>query len=209
MSTQPVDATVDSHYAGQLGSESVVEERMRIAYADPPYIGQAKKHYGEHPDYIGEVDHEALITRLVKEFPDGWALSCSSPSLRYLLPLCPEMVRIGAWVKPFCAFKRGVRPAYAWEPVIWIGGRNPPTFRHPPPAKGDEQTTPKDFVSAGITLRRGLVGVKPYAFCVWLFDLLGMRDGDDLVDLFPGSGAVSAAWARYRAERPLPFEVTG
>lgn len=30
---------------------------MRIAYADPPYPGQARKHYGQHPDYAGEVDH--------------------------------------------------------------------------------------------------------------------------------------------------------
>ena len=92
---------------------------MRIAYADPPYIGQAKKHYG--PD-AKEVNHRTLIGHL-EEF-DGWALSCSSPSLREILPLCPDDVRIGAWVKPFCAFKKGVRPAYAWEPVIYKGGRN-------------------------------------------------------------------------------------
>lgn len=39
-----------------------------------------------------------------------------------------------------------------------------------------------------------LMGRKPLAFSVWLFALLGMRPGDELVDLFPGSGAVSAAW---------------
>jgi hypothetical protein len=163
---------------------------VRLAYADPPYIGCAHL-YRDHPDYAGEVDHEALIARLVAEFPDGWALSCTSNSLRYLLPLCPEDVRVGAWVKPFHAYKRGVRPAYAWEPVIYRGGRNK---NHPPPAKGGEATTPKDWVAANITLQKGLTGVKPEAVCFWLFDLLNLQAGDELVDLFPGSGAVADAW---------------
>lgn len=163
---------------------------VRFAIADPPYIGQSKKHYAHHPDYAGEVDHEALIARLVAEFPDGWALCCSSPSLRYLLPLCPESVRVMAWVKPFCAFKVGVNPAYAWEPVLVQGGRK----------RTREQDTVRDWVSVGITLQRGLSGVKPEAFCFWLFEVLGMERGDDLVDLFPGSGAVTQAWERYKQQ---------
>lgn len=69
---------------------------MRFAYADPPYVGQARKHYNTE-----EVDHAALIHHLVVEYPDGWALSCSSPSLPKLLPLCPADIRVMAWVKPF------------------------------------------------------------------------------------------------------------
>lgn len=34
---------------------------MRFAYADPPYPGKARKYYGAHPDFAGEVDHAALI----------------------------------------------------------------------------------------------------------------------------------------------------
>ncbi|HXJ29495.1 MAG TPA: hypothetical protein VNG35_02590 [Gemmatimonadales bacterium] len=168
---------------------------MRVAFADPPYVGQAARHYRHEASYAGEVDHAALLARLGAEFPDGWALSCSSPSLRLLLPLCPEDVRVAAWVKPFHAFKKGVRPAYAWEPVLFRGGRN---SGQPPPPKGGRATTPRDWVSANITLRCGLVGVKPEAFCYWLFDLLGLKRGDDLVDLFPGTGAVSDAWARWQ-----------
>src|SRR5437773_8181969 len=97
---------------------------MRCAYADPPYPGQAAKYYGDYADFAGEVNHARLIDHLVTEFPDGWALSTSSPALRDILPLCPADIRIAAWVKPFHAFKRGVRPAYAWEPVIFRGGRN-------------------------------------------------------------------------------------
>jgi len=33
---------------------------VKIAYADPPYIGCAHL-YRDHPDYAGEVDHPALI----------------------------------------------------------------------------------------------------------------------------------------------------
>lgn len=100
----------------------------RFAYADPPYPGQARKHYG--PD-AREVDHVLLLAYL--ETFDGWALSTSSPALRDVLALCPPGVRIGAWVKPFASFKRGVDPAYAWEPVIYrtarTWSRDQPTCR--------------------------------------------------------------------------------
>ena len=172
---------------------------MRFAYADPPYVGQAKRHYVNEESYAGEVDHAALIARLVGEFPDGWALSCSSPSLRMLLPMCPEDVRVGAWVKPFASFKPGVNPAYAWEPLIWRGGR-----KH---ERTDD--TVRDWVSANITLRRGLSGVKPEAFCRWVFALLGASRGDELVDLFPGSGAVTFAWADRETQGRLRLNTGG
>ena len=179
---------------------------MKIAYADPPYIGQAKRHYSQEDSYAGEVNHTDLIRMLVAAFPDGWALSCSSPSLPILLPIVTAATkglhpyRIGAWVKSFCAFKKGVRPAYAWEPVIYWGGRNPPWYPHPPPPRNGKQTTPKDFVVAPITLKKGLVGAKPPAFCEWLFWLMGMRAGDQLIDLFPGTGAVTQAWQELEAK---------
>jgi hypothetical protein len=176
-------------------------EAVKFAYADPPYIGQAKRHYAKEAEANGrvaaEVDHAALIARLCDEFPHGWALSCHTPSLRILLPMCPEDVRIGAWVKPFHVFKKGVRPAYAWEPVLFRGGRN---AKHPPPPKGGKATTPKDFVSANITLKRGTVGAKPEAFCRWIFDILGMRAEDEFHDLFPGSGAVTRAWEKWQGQ---------
>lgn len=78
---------------------------MRFAYADPPYPRQSKKHYEDHPDYAGEVDHPALIAQLTDEYPDGWALSTNPGELRWLLPLVPEKHRVLAWVKPFDAVK--------------------------------------------------------------------------------------------------------
>jgi hypothetical protein len=45
---------------------------VRLAYADPPYPGQAKIHYSHDPR-CAEVDHAKLIAEL--ETYDGWALS--------------------------------------------------------------------------------------------------------------------------------------
>lgn len=164
---------------------------MKFAYADPPYIGQAKRHY-----QCAEIDHCELIARINSEFPDGWALSASSPSLRLILPMCPEDVRIAAWVKSFCAFKRGVRPAYAWEPVIYRGGRNPVNGHAAAiPEKNGKQTTPKDFIVEPITLKKGLVGAKPERVCRWILELLNVQSGDELVDLFPGTGVMGRTFA--------------
>lgn len=159
---------------------------MRFAYADPPYPGQAAKHYSDHPDYGGEVDHAELLDRLTTSDYDGWALSTSSPALLDVLTLCPVGVRVMAWVKPFAAYKRNVRVAYAWEPVIVkVADRQPGAI------------PTRDFVAEPITLRRGLVGAKPAAFCYWLFGAMGAVPGDDLDDLYPGSGAVGAAWQAW------------
>jgi hypothetical protein len=168
---------------------------MRFAYADPVYLGCARL-YPEHPEshiWNDPETHRELIEQLGDEYPDGWALSCHTPSLRVLLPFCPSDIRIGAWVKPFHAYKRGVRPAYAWEPLIYRGGRN----KNPPvPEKGGKAITPKDFVSANITLRKGLTGAKPEPFCDWVLDLLGFQPGDELTDLYPGTGVMGRVVVR-------------
>lgn len=171
---------------------------MRFAYADPPYIGQAQRHY-----QCPEIDHKLLIARLVTEFPDGWALSASSPSLATILPMCPKGTRIAAWCKSFCAFKRGVRPAYAWEPVLYWGGRNPCNgCRAAIPPKNGRQVTPKDFIVEPITLKRGLVGAKPKSVCRWILTLLNFQPGDELVDLFPGTGVMGLVTEEWTADLP-------
>ena len=181
-------------------------EPLRCAYGDSPYLGCCKLyghvHDGPRPELYGcwdELDTwKRYIAWLENEFPDGWALSCNSTNLRDLLPLCPPDVRISPWVKPFHVYKKGVRPAYAWEAVIWRGGRNPQWgHKHPPPEKGGAATTPKDFVSANITLKKGLTGAKPPAVCEAILAWLGLVEGDELVDVFPGSGVmgeVAALW---------------
>jgi hypothetical protein len=112
-----------------------VARHMILAFADPPYLGNCKKYEHYHPDGLcwDDLDtHRRLIDRLEADYPDGWAMCGTSVSLRHLLPLCPPDARVAPWVKTFCAFKRGVRPAYAWEPVIFRGGHNPPAESHPP-----------------------------------------------------------------------------
>jgi hypothetical protein len=171
---------------------------MKFAYADPVYLGCSKL-YPEHPNSAAWDDpemHRTLINMLCLACPDGWAMSLSTPSLRVILPMCPPEARIGSWVKTFCAFKKGVRPCYAWEPVIFYRGRNK---NHPPPEKGGKQTTPKDFLlddsgdtafAGPITLKKGLTGAKSEKFCEWVLDLLNVLPGDEVVDVFPGTGVM-------------------
>ena len=165
---------------------------MRVAYADPPYLGCGAKHYGaKHPEAAkwDSLDaHKELISSLAVY--DAWALSLHSPSLRVILPLCPEDARVAAWVKPFASFKPGVNPGYCWEPLIFRGARK----------RSRSEPTIRDFVSANITMRKGLAGAKPAIVCEWLFNLLGLRPEDEFVDLFPGTGIVTETWNKWKAE---------
>ena len=176
-------------------------EAMRVAYADPPYPGMSG-FYKDHPDYAGEVDHAELIARLDAEY-DGWLLHTASTTLGSVLADAAtagvDDFRVMAWVKPFASFKKGVAVAYAWEPVIVKACRKPVV---------DEAMVYRDWIAEPITLQRGLVGAKPEAVCHWAFNVLGMTPDDELVDLFPGSGAVTRAWESWKAQRPL-FDLAG
>ncbi len=192
----------------------------RFAYADPPYPGQAYRHYRDHPDYAGEVDHEALIGDLERDFPDGWALSTSASALPYVLSLCPTSeaspkrhraqggrgmklgtgVRIGIWRRTGCP-RPPSRVMWAWEPVIF---RTPHwRTRHGGDFMEDivYATQPRGFLGNEIT------GQKPPAFCHWVFDFLGMQPEDELVDMFPGSGAVGRCFEAWRRQSTIFSEV--
>ena len=166
---------------------------MKIAYADPPYFG-CSHYYPEHQ----EVDHDILLDELQfgKEHYDGWALSCSVPSVRLLLnhkfigkSFDNGRIRLAAWVKPFASFKPNVNPAYAWEPVIFKPARE---------KRDRKERTVRDWLAENITMKKGLVGAKPVKFCYWLFELLGMEAGDEFHDLFPGTGIVTKCWNEYQ-----------
>lgn len=167
---------------------------VKLAYADPPYPGMSH-YYRDHPDYGGEVDHEKLMADLDAKY-DSWALSTASTTLREVLAVAPEGVRIASWVKPFASFKPGVSPAYTWEPVL---------FRTPNRNNKQGRTIRDHFmgdaVACNITLQKGLVGAKPRDFCFWVFELLGAKPGDDFVDVFPGTGGVSEAWRAWSQRR--------
>jgi hypothetical protein len=194
---------------------------IRVAYADPPYPGQALRHYGKDGDpftgEVQEVDHDALINRLETDFPDGWALSTSVPALHYVLSLCPEGepskkrtwggrggtklgtgVRVGAWFRSAGSPFPPSRVMWTWEPVI---------FRIP----HWRQRHDRDFVRDSLVasqphgfLGNTITGQKPDAFCFWIFDVLGLTPTDNLVDIFPGSGAVGRAWEGWTRQTRLP-----
>jgi hypothetical protein len=46
--------------------------------------------------------------------------------------------------------------------------------------------------------------MKPRGFCRWLFACLNAKPGDEFDDLFPGSGAVSAAWSEWVGDLTVP-----
>jgi hypothetical protein len=166
---------------------------LRLAYADPPYPGRAGLYRG-HPDYAGEVDHHALLTRLGSY--DGWALSTSAEALPAVLALCPVGVRVAAWCRggrPVASWE----PVSAWEPVIYRPGR--PVD----PAAGPRADALVHGVSAMTTLPGRVIGTKPAVFCRWLFGLLGATAADSLDDLFPGSGAIGRAWAAFTGQDPF------
>jgi hypothetical protein len=173
---------------------------MRFAYADPPYPGTARRYYRDHPDYAGEVDHAQLLSQL-QDF-DGWALSTSS---RALPDICAEAVAQGLRVR-IAAWRRGARPTrsawplISWEPVVFAGGRR---------VVAEPNDVALDSLDYFARPRRAdparVVGAKPAAFAYWLFDLLGALPGDELVDVFPGSGGIARAWEAYN-RRAAPVQ---
>src|ERR1700732_903833 len=171
---------------------------MHFAYADPPYPGQARRYYADHSDFAGEVDHSALLSRL--QHYDGWALSTSAVALSGVLALCVAQdlrVRVAAWVRP--PRPHATAPIVsAWEPVVYAGGRQ---IGRAGPSVADALVgvAPR----ARPTLPTYVIGAKPPAFCRWLFfELLDATLGDELDDLFPGSGMVRRSWLWYQGRDP-------
>jgi hypothetical protein len=180
---------------------------VRLAYADPPYPGQAKRSYGDHPDYAGEVDHAELIDRLMGY--DGWALSTSEQALQEVLALCPRKgagakgrryqsfsgVRVIVWTKGGCPFPN--EGMHAFEPVIVRGARAPEAnlrdWINCEPDYFQWRPRPPEYVK----------GQKPGPVIDWILRWLGARPGDELDDLFPGSGAVARAWAASQSQLTL------
>lgn len=174
---------------------------MKLAIADPPYLGRGHRWYGGgrghfkdrgisadvHPEAAIWDDpeaHRALVTRLVDEY-DGWAIALSADSLRIYLEACPADVRVLAWDRGN-GIPSGARVSNQWEPVIVYIPKDRRGRR------GDLAAA--DTLRAGVPYKSGFVGRKPDAWTRWVLAVLGYRPADDeLVDLFPGSGSVSAA----------------
>lgn len=183
---------------------------MRLAIADPPYLGRAALWYGGkgrgkqgtggraagrgqldaefHPDahlWDDPDQHIDLMARMESDF-DGWAMAASGKSLGALYPCIDQLgAKVAIW-HVTNAIPDGARVRNVWEAVVY---RVPTTRR----AVGTGYRVP-DLMSAPHPMS-GFVGSKPPEWTRWVLDLLGFQPGDEVDDLFPGSGAVSAAMA--------------
>jgi len=166
---------------------------MLFAYADPPYYKQGKRLYGDHPQghiWDQKQAHLDLIQQLTNDYSDGWALSCNPADLAWLLPHCPPTTRVCCWAKTFHQIRPNCSVQYAWEPVLLCGGRK----------IQKRKPMVRDWMACARSMKKGLVGAKPDAFNRWVLDLLGFMPGDQLDDLFPGTGGMAAMITSYTTE---------
>ena len=175
---------------------------MKFAIADPPYLGRAVRWYGangcgngfghgqadNHPDaYLWDKaeTHKNLVNDLETNF-DGWAIAMSVHSLSTYLEIVEtdsrNGIRVCVWHKP-SAVTSGNRITNNWEPVL---------IRVPSSRKGWKSNLPRisDVLTANPP-RSNFIGAKPREWTEWVLDLLGYQESDEIVDLFPGSGAVT------------------
>lgn len=173
---------------------------MRLAIADPPYLGRANRWYGtgrgsgggrhvadHHPEahvWDRAETHRDLVRQLQDEY-DGWAIAAAPDTLPvYLGAVVGIVPRFMVWHRRNSP-PSGSRVASTFEVVVLSipAGRS---------AHGTGLHV-ADVLDAPAP-RRGFAGAKPEAWTRWVLDALGYRpDIDTVHDLFNGSGAVAAA----------------
>ena len=178
--------------------------KLRMAIADPPYLGTAKRFYSidgesyekglEHKsnqDHLAHLwddpeAHKELLESLQDNF-DSFAIAMSV----YSLPLYLKKIksksdtgfRVCSWIKTNSA-PSGSRIRNGWEPVL--------VFNHVTRRSQQSAIRTRDYLIANAP-RQGFIGQKPYEWTEWVIDLLGYKDNDTVADLFEGSGAVTSA----------------
>ena len=185
---------------------------LKLAIADPPYLGRANRWYGDgcgdgygigradsHPEarkWDDPKSHTDLVHELNANY-DSWAIAMTVHSLStYLSVINTDSrngIRVMSWIKP-ASVTSGSRVTNSWEPVIvkiakerrgWTTGVHI-----------------KDYLSAA-PMRSGFIGAKPEAWTHWVLDAMGYVEGDQVTDIFSGSGAVTHALNSYRSRLPL------
>lgn len=189
---------------------------MRLAIADPPYPplfserhdtrdgsarvtsrSRARRWYGDGPRAATDspradlhplaaawddlTEHRRLIEHLTLEY-DGWAIATTQDGLGAYFPL-PISAHVMVWHRP-TAIPGGGRIMSRWEPVIVF---TPESRR----GRGGERVADVLTVNPAHV---GFVGAKPPEWTRWVLAALGYDPStDQVVDLFPGSGSVTAA----------------
>lgn len=182
---------------------------MRLAIADPPYLGRADRWYGDgrgsgrtrtagggpgrdgrkpdhHPDakeWDDPAAHTDLVHRLDDEF-DGWAVAGHASTTGLLLAAAPASAQLAIWGRTN-GIPGGARVVNSWEPVVICVPR----------ARRDRSTgmRTRDLLVAPVR-RQGFLGSKPPEWTRWVLDMLGYDPSTDEVhDVFAGSGAVASA----------------
>jgi hypothetical protein len=108
--------------------------------------------------------------------------------------MCPVEIYVAVWRRQHRP-TRSRRALSAWEPLLVYGGRDLQT------EQPQDVLDHLDYRGRYASFPGALVGMKPPQFAVWMFSLLGAQVGDELTDLFPGSGAIGRAWALYTSPR--------
>lgn len=171
---------------------------MRLAIADPPYLGRSNRWYGDGA-VARAVDTWPIITPRLA--PGIWprltatscavcsmsttAIAAAPDSLPVYLGACVGVVpRVMIWHRRN-APPSGSRVGSMWEPVI---------IRIPDGRSANGTGLHVSDVLDEAAPRRNFAGSKPDAWTRWVLDALGYRpDEDELHDIFAGSGAVAAA----------------
>jgi hypothetical protein len=184
---------------------------LKMAIADPPYLGTAKRFYGldgvgngKGSNYITNTNpnaelfddpatHLEMLDYLQDNF-DSWAIAMNTHSLgTYLKKLKmggDSGYRICSWIRTNSQ-PTGSRIRPSWEPVLIYNHSSRRSYAH--------GARTKDYLICGAP-RNGFIGAKPYEWTEWVTNLLGYTEGDKIADLFPGSGAVTAALIELNCE---------
>lgn len=159
--------------------------RASFWYGDDTSARDPKNHKADWHEGASEWDdparHRLLMEQLEREF-DGWAIATAHDGIP-AYGVLPRGVRIMVWHKTNAPGSAS-RIRNVWEPVII----RPPSTRLSSRLMGGQVP---DVLTAAAP-RLGFAGAKPAAWTRWVLDALGYDpDEDELVDMFPGSGAVA------------------
>jgi hypothetical protein len=171
-------------------------------------LGRAVRHYGiggraygkgkgksdTHPEahiWDDPETHKQMVKDLNANY-DGWAIAMSVHSLSTYLEIVETEsengIQVCVWHKPN-AIPSGSRILNYWEPVL---------IKVPASRKGrNKGPMTKDILTANAP-RVGFSGSKPKEWTHWVLDILGYQEGDEVTDLFHGSGAVAQAMKEPR-----------